>query len=178
VDSEAAPHFILPGASWILQFSEQAASFMNSHRQKRWHQPEAVGQLFSPDLTCPTIRISEATVLTRVKASRASVTFDPDEAAEQRTLKLRDGLHCVGIWHTHPEITPKPSGTDERLAADHASAARSVLNGLCFVIVGTGISPESWYVGIHDGKVFHAARRPLSPKGSKINSSPDAFGPG
>jgi len=132
---------------------------MNSHRQKRWHQRETVGQLFSPDLTTPTIHVSEASVLTRVKASRTSVTFDPDEAAEQRGLKLGDGLYCIGIWHTHPETTPTPSGTDERLAADHAGAARSVLNGLCFVIVGTGISPGSWYVGIHDGKVFHAARR-------------------
>lgn len=159
MDSETAPHFILPGASWTVRFSEQAATLMNTHRQKRWHQRETVGQLFSPDLTNPTIQVSDASVLKRVKASRTSVTFDPDEAAEQRSLKLVDGLHCIGIWHTHPEITPTPSGTDERLAADHASAARSVLNGLCFVIVGTGTSPGSWYVGVHDGHVFHAARR-------------------
>jgi proteasome lid subunit RPN8/RPN11 len=159
VDSEAAPHFILPAASWTIRFSEQAATLMNSHQQKRWHQRETVGQLFSPDLTSPTIHVSEASVLIRVKASRTSVTFDPDEAIEQRALKLDEGLHCVGIWHTHPETNPTPSGTDERLAADHASAARSVLNGLCFVIVGTGTPPGSWYVGVHDGHVFHAARR-------------------
>ncbi|MBY0504419.1 MAG: Mov34/MPN/PAD-1 family protein [Bryobacteraceae bacterium] len=131
---------------------------MNSHRQKKWRQPETVGQLFSPDLTSPTVHISEASVLTRVRASRTSVTFDPDEAVEQRNSKLGEGLHCIGLWHTHPEAAPRPSGTDERLAADHAGAAASILNGLCFVIVGTGTSSENWYVGIHDGKMFHATR--------------------
>lgn len=156
--SEAALHFMLPGASWTLRFSQAAACVMNSHQQKRWHQRETVGQLFSPDLTCPTIHVSEASVLTRVTASRASVTFDPEEALEQRTEKLGTGLHCIGIWHTHPEANPTPSRTDQRLAADQASAACSILNGLCFVIVGTGIPPANWYVGVHDGKVFHLAR--------------------
>jgi len=159
VDSEPDPQFTLPGATWTLRFSDQAAALMNSHRQKQWRQPETVGQLFSPDLTSPTVQVFEATVLTRVRASRTSVTFDPDEAAEQRNSKLADGLHCIGLWHTHPEAAPKPSGTDERLAADHATAASSILNGLCFVIVGTGTFPKSWYVGVHDGRAFHSALR-------------------
>lgn len=130
---------------------------MKDKRQKLWHQRETVGQLFSPDLTSTTIHISEASVLTRVKSSRASVTFDPDEAAEQRSSKLVQGLYCVGLWHTHPEPIPTPSGTDQRLASDHASAAHAVLNGVCFVIVGTAMPPESWYVAVHDGKIFHPA---------------------
>lgn len=158
MDSETRPHFVLPGAIWTLQFSDQAAALMNKHRQTKWRQPETVGQLFSPDLTSPTVRVSEATVLTRVTASRTSVTFDPDEAAEQRNSKLGQGLHCIGLWHTHPDTAPQPSGTDGRLAADHAKAAGAILNGLCFVIVGTGPSAESWYVGVHDGTTFHAAR--------------------
>jgi proteasome lid subunit RPN8/RPN11 len=159
VASEAVHQFILSGASWNIRFSEQATAFMNTYRQKRWHQREAVGQLFSPDLTTPTIHISEASILRRVKASRTSVTFDPDEAEEQRVSKLAEGLYCIGLWHTHPEPAPTPSGTDERLASDHARVASSVLNGLCFVIVGTAMSSEGWYVGVHDGKVFHSAQR-------------------
>jgi proteasome lid subunit RPN8/RPN11 len=159
MDSETEPQFILPGATWTLHFSDRATALMNSHRQKNWRQPETVGQLFSPDLTGQTVRVSEASVLIRVRTSRTSVTFDPEEAAEQRNFKLGEGLHCIGIWHTHPGAAPQPSGTDERLAADHATAAGSTLNGLCFVIVGTGMSPKSWYVGVHDGKVLHSAQR-------------------
>lgn len=159
MDSDALLQFAIPGASWKLQFSKEAATFINSHRQKSWVQRETVGQLFSSDLTGPVISISEATVLTRVKASRTSVTFDPDEVANERNTKFGQGLYCVGIWHTHPEAVPAPSRTDKRLAGDHALAAKSVLNGLCFVIVGTAPSPGGWYVGIHDGYTFHATQR-------------------
>lgn len=159
MDSEALDQFILPGASWRIQFSEQATAFMKRHRQTLWYQRETVGQLFSPDLTASTIHIAEASILTRVRASRTSVTFDPEEATGQRASMLARGQYCIGLWHTHPEPTPAPSGTDERLAGDHAKAASPVLNGLCFVIVGTGTSQGSWYVGFHDGKVFHSAQR-------------------
>lgn len=158
MDSDISPHFALPGASWTLRFSPQAAALMKDKRQKLWHQRETVGQLFSHDLTTSTIHISEASVLTRVKSSRTSVTFDSDEAAEQRSSKFAQGLYCVGLWHTHPECIPTPSGTDQRLASDHASAAQKVLNGLCFVIVGTAMPPEGWYVAVHDGTIFHPAR--------------------
>jgi proteasome lid subunit RPN8/RPN11 len=158
VRSELALHYFIPGAAWTIQVSAAAVSYLKNYRQINCYQRETVGQLFSPDLTSRTIRISEATVLTRVKASRASVTFDPEEAAEQRTVNLQAGLYCVGLWHTHPETAPKPSRTDERLAADHAAVALSVLNGLCFVIVGTAEPPDGWYFGIHDGKIFHDAK--------------------
>jgi proteasome lid subunit RPN8/RPN11 len=150
--------FRIAGACWTVQFSGEAAAVMNSHRQYRWHQKETVGQLFCPDLTSPAICITEATVLTRVKASRTSVSFDPDEAEQQRISRLGEGLYCVGLWHTHAEGTPSPSRTDENLAADHALTAQSVLNGLCFVIVGTAASETDWYVSVHDGQNFHVAQ--------------------
>lgn len=68
---------------------------------------------------------------------------------------LTEGLRCIGLWHTHPEAKPEPSSMDLRsVAADHALAACSVLNGLCFVIVGTKPFPDGWYVGVHDGTAF------------------------
>jgi len=155
---EPSFEFRIPGACWTVRFSDAAATVMNGHQQRRWHQKETVGQLFSPDLTASMLYISEATVLTRTKSSRASVTIDPEEAQEQRISKLQDRLYCVGLWHTHPEATPRPSKIDERLAADHAVVAQSVLNGLCFLIVGTAIPPDGWYFGVHDGTCFHEAK--------------------
>lgn len=124
---------------------------MLSSRMQRGAQHESVGQLFTADLTKPTVTIEEATVLQPRRASRASVSFDSSEMMRQREEFFRRRLFCVGVWHTHPEPNPQPSTTDALLAADHAKAARPVLNGLVFAIVGTRPFPAGWYVGVHDG---------------------------
>ena len=148
--------FSLPEAAWAMCFSESAVSVLNRKAQ-RWCRSESVGQLFTADLAKPTIVIDVATVLKPLRSSWASVTFDAAEAMRQREERFRQGLYCIGLWHTHPEPAPDPSGTDERLAADHAQAAVSVLNALAFVIVGTRAFPDGWYVGFHDGRNFHRA---------------------
>jgi proteasome lid subunit RPN8/RPN11 len=155
--NEFPAHFALAGADWTLSFSRASIAFLEEHKQRRWFQRESVGQLFSRDLTAGPVCIDEATLLKPAKSSRASVTLDLDAATSQRNRMLSDGLHCVGLWHTHPEPQPSPSGMDARLAADHALAARSVLNGLCFVIVGTKPFPDGWFVAVHDGDCFHRA---------------------
>jgi proteasome lid subunit RPN8/RPN11 len=132
---------------------------MQSRSQRWYRSKESVGQLFAADLTTPTIVIAAATVLTAKRAAWSSVSFDPDEAMQQRLEMVPKGLYCVGLWHTHPEPSPKPSGTDERLAADHARAALPVLNGLAFVIVGNQPFPSGWYVAFHDGAAFCRAVR-------------------
>lgn len=149
--------FSLMGAEWDMRFKASAVSILQSKSQRLYRSRESVGQLFTPDLTTPTIVIAAATQLKPRRASWSSVTFDPDEAMQQREDLLLKGLHCIGLWHTHPEPTPEPSGTDERLAADHARAAISVLNGLAFVIVGNQSFPTGWYVGFHDGNQFYRA---------------------
>lgn len=157
MENEDLLRFSLAGANWRLSFSKACIELLESRMQRRWHQRESVGQLFSHDLTLPTIFVDSATVLTPTKSSRTSVTLDPNEAVDQRSRMLGEGLYCIGLWHTHPEMRPAPSSMDERLAADHALAARSVLNGLCFVIVGTKPFPDGWYVGVHDGATFRRA---------------------
>lgn len=142
---------------WNLRFDETALSTMWEQAQRWWGAKESVGQLFVNDLSASTIVISSATSLKAQRSSWASVTFDPEEAMRQRVDLLQRGLHCIGLWHTHPESAPTPSGVDERLAADHARAALPVLNGLAFVIVSNRPSPISWYVGFHDGARFHRA---------------------
>lgn len=149
--------FALVDAAWDIRFDEAVVSLLQGRAQRWTRSKESVGQLFTNDLTAATIVISKATLLKARCASWANVTFDPDEAMLQREELLLEGLHCIGLWHTHPEATPIPSGTDERLAADHARAAISVLNGLTFVIVGNQSFPNGWYVGFHDGAYFHRA---------------------
>ena len=61
------------------------------------------------------------------------------------------GLHCIGLWHTHPEARPQPSSEDLVLAKDYALAVRPILTGLVFVIVGTLPFPRGLAVWVHDG---------------------------
>lgn len=151
--------FCLAGADWEIRFSEQVIAVLSSHAQRRWYQRESVGQLYASDLTGRIILVDAATVLRPKKSAWTSVTFDIDEVQAQRETLLRERMHCIGLWHTHPEANPSPSGTDVRLAADHAQSAKSVLNGLVFVIVGSRPFPMGWFIGVHDGDRLHVPER-------------------
>lgn len=70
---------------------------------------------------------------------------------------FQQGLHAIGIWHSHPEAYPKPSRTDLELAADYANAAKSQVAGVVFIIVGKAQSHGGLLVGVHDGSHFHVA---------------------
>jgi len=117
-----------------------------------------VGQLYCRDLTAGSIVIERATTLPRSRASYASVQFNPEAAAAERAELFKDGWHCVGLWHSHPEAFPRPSTTDALLAADHARAAATHLNGLLFAIIGTRPVPDGLSVWVHDGSKFWQAR--------------------
>ena len=149
--------FALPSASWSISFTATTIKFMEGHSQRRWINKESVGQLFTKDLTQSLVVVDLATRLKPRRSSWASVTFDPEGAMAEREKFFKEGLHCIGLWHTHPEPIPVPSGRDATLAADHAVAASSVLNGLGFVIVGNQPFPDGWYIGFNDGREFHKA---------------------
>lgn len=76
--------------------------------------------------------------------------------AEREVLFWR-GLHCIGLWHTHPEASPTPSPEDRMLALDHALAAAPQLRGLVFAIVGTVPMPAALRVWVHDGQGLRAS---------------------
>lgn len=149
----------LPGALWCLQFSAVALRTLRAHVQREPGSRESVGQLFSRDLTLDCIVIEEATVLTPTWAAWARVQFDPRRAAAERAKKFESSLHCVGLWHTHPEALPNPSSDDKALAREHALSARGQLTGLVFAIVGTRPMPAALRVWVDDGEALQLAEQ-------------------
>lgn len=147
----------IEGADWTLTFKAAALRQIGAHAQTQRASKESVGQLYCRDLTAGTIVIEHATVLPRSRAGYANVQFKPEMAAKERAELFIEGLHCVGLWHSHPEAFPRPSTTDALLATDHARAASSHLNGLLFVILGTRPVPGGLSVWIHDGSQFWPA---------------------
>jgi len=143
--------FQLPGATWSMHFTNEVIEFLGSHAQLDSRAPESVGQLYSRDLTAPVIVIERATKLRAKSASRVKVKFDPKEAFAERKVLFESGLHCVGLWHTHPEPTPSPSGDDKHLARDYGLSAKNWVTGIVFAIVGNRHLPDGLRVWVDDG---------------------------
>lgn len=151
--------FQLDEADWCLQFSAAANNIMYSHAQTGRNSRESVGQLYSRDLTQAVIEVDLATWLKPAFASWGRVKFDPKKAFAERVALFEQGYHCIGIWHTHPEPSPTPSGEDRGLARNYAKSAQVHLDGIVFVIVGTRPSPDGYEVWVDDGHELLVARR-------------------
>lgn len=147
----------LPQANWALEFAASALETLRKHVQASSGSKESVGQLYSRDLTGSRLVVDAATVLKPTWAAWAKVRFDTKQAMAEREVLFERGLHCIGLWHTHPEPNPTPSPEDRALARDHALAAQPQLNGLVFAIVGTLPLPLGLRVWIHDGQDLRAS---------------------
>lgn len=143
--------FQLPGATWSIHITEEVMEFLGSHAQLDSRAPESVGQLYSRDLTATEIIIERATKLPAKVASRIKVQFDTKVAYAERKALFESGLHCIGLWHTHPEPTPSPSGDDKYLARDYALSAKKDVAGVVFAIVGTRSLPNGLKIWFDDG---------------------------
>lgn len=146
--------FRLPRANWSLQFSNAVLLTLSSHIQRRVWNKESVGQLFTRSLISDCIVVEIATVLKPTWAAWSRVRFDTDRAMVEREAMFKHGLHCIGLWHTHPEPFPEPSSEDRALAREHALAAQPQLSGLVFAIVGTLEGPLGLRVWIDDGQAL------------------------
>jgi DNA polymerase III epsilon subunit-like protein len=141
----------IPGATWTLELPAEALRTLQSHAQLRWWSKEAAGQLFSSAPGMSSVRVDGVTKLPSKAASRTGLRLDIPAVAREREILFKQGLHCIGFWHTHPEPTPSPSTDDIALAAEHALAGRTAFAGLVFVIVGTSNPPEGIGIWVHDG---------------------------
>ncbi|MFM0137766.1 Mov34/MPN/PAD-1 family protein [Caballeronia grimmiae] len=150
--------FAMPGADWMLALDDDVLRMFRSRAHFDTRSSESVGQPYTPSLASRKVLIHTATVLRPKHASRARVVIDKRVADSERAQMFEHGMHCAGVWHTHPEARPYPSADDIKLADDYAkAAARAGLAGIVFIIVGTAVFPEGLYVGVHDGGTMHSA---------------------
>lgn len=97
-------------------FTEKAIEQMNAFRQKTWRQAEAGGVLLGRHLLeTPDIIVDEVTVPQKLDL-RSRFSFfrsrQHGQVALQRWQAERQTLAYLGLWHTHPESDPTPSGVD------------------------------------------------------------------
>ncbi|MFC6633338.1 Mov34/MPN/PAD-1 family protein [Microbulbifer taiwanensis] len=115
---------------------------MYSYAQTKFWKTEAGGQLFSDAPESDMVHID---IVTGPYSSdrRTRCGFHPDLNIANRDRKenfLR-GFHAVGLWHTHPEHTPSPSGTDRQTACEYLHAFNGEMDGFILVIIGNRGTP-------------------------------------
>lgn len=138
-----------------LVISGDVLRHFSAHRQIRWWQREAGGQLFAR-FDGEQVLMTRATG-PRPTDRRARRSYHPDRLAEQREVDAfyREGLHFVGTWHTHPEDRPTPSAIDIDSISEAFRLSHHALNGFVLAIVGRSQVPLGLYVGISDGVTVH-----------------------
>lgn len=141
----------IPGAVWSLELSEETVTQLMANAQRHWWSKESVGQLYSAELTTDAVYVDAVTKLRSSWSSHTSVRLDISAVNIERTKLFKQGLHCLGFWHSHPEPIPEPSIDDIEMAADHARAGKEIFAGIVFIIVGTAPLPNGLGVWVHDG---------------------------
>jgi hypothetical protein len=147
----------IPGAAWSLEIPAEAVTRLMSYAQRRWWPKESVGQLYSAELATGVVRVDAVTKLHSNWSSYTGVRLNISAVNEERAKFFKQGLHCLGFWHSHPERVPEPSPKDIAMAADHARAGKEVFAGIVFIIVGTAPPPVGLGVWVHDGTALWRA---------------------
>lgn len=150
-----------------IVFSDLVLEHFAKHRQVRWWQREAGGQLFAR-FDLPTITVVEATG-PRLGDYRTRYQYRPDRKAEQQEIAERHarGLHFVGDWHTHPEDVPTPSDLDGESMREAFVRSAHTLNAFLLAIAGRLPPPEGLTLWVYDG----SNRLLLSPLGLSSHST-------
>jgi integrative and conjugative element protein (TIGR02256 family) len=134
-----------------LIFADPVLEKFSRHRQLRFWQREAGGQLFGR-LDGSRITVLEATGPRRTDR-RTRTTYIPDRRAEQREIDDRfdRGMHFIGDWHSHPEKIPLPSYRDISSLDDTVRRSNHSMLAFVLVIVGQLAAPEGLHVSIFHG---------------------------
>ncbi len=136
--------FFYPGYGRYVLFTAAALEHMYRHVQRRiWHK-EAGGEIYAIDPDAHGLIVTTATGPNRGdRRTRCSYNPDIESAMRDRERQFALGLHAVGLWHTHPEIRPSPSGQDRQTTEEYLSAFQGDRERYLMVIVGNCGNPPN-----------------------------------
>lgn len=126
-----------------------ALATFEAHRQRRFFQREAGGQLFA------RVRDDDWEIVAatgpRSRDRRGRFSFWPHRASEQEEIFQHHalGLDYVGDWHTHPEDIPTPSTDDLTSIGEVVRRSTHHLPGFLLLIVGRRPFPKGLWASFH-----------------------------
>lgn len=132
-----------------LFIGSKVLQHFHAHRQTKSLASEVGGQLFAefhPGRICICLATGPASV-----DKRSRLWFVPDQKRQNAEIQkhFKERLHFVGDWHTHPEPTPTPSGTDLNSMRECFKQSRHQLKSFVMIIVGQAEFPDGLWVSLH-----------------------------
>ncbi|WP_160331084.1 Mov34/MPN/PAD-1 family protein [Bradyrhizobium macuxiense] len=147
-----------------MRIRPDALATFDAHRQRRFYQREAGGQLFARvrgdhwDIVAAT--------RPRSQDRRGRFSFRPHRASEQEEIFQHHvlGLDYVGDWHTHPENEPTPSPQDFWSITEVVRRSTHHLPGFLLIIIGRQPFPDGLWASFHSvgGTQLDAKKKCLS----------------
>jgi integrative and conjugative element protein (TIGR02256 family) len=171
--SVSEPYLTFKVGRISVRIGAQALATFDAHRQRRFFQREAGGQLFA------RVRDNDWKIVTatgpRSRDRRGRFSFWPHRASEQEEIFEHHalGLDYVGDWHTHPEDTPTPSPDDLTSIAEVVRRSTHHLPGFLLLIIGRSPFPDGLWASFHSvsGAWSAAEKSHLSPESGAPRSS-------
>lgn len=136
--------FFFPGHGRYVLFTAAALNHMYGHAQRRiWHK-EAGGEIYANDPDAHGMIVTTATGPNRGdRRTRCSYNPEIEAAMRDREQQFTLGMHAIGLWHTHPETHPSPSGQDRRTTEEYLSSFLGNRERYLMVIVGNCGNPPN-----------------------------------
>ena len=148
-------NFICDELGLTISFTAKAVSTMCRYRQNE-NQVESGGVLFCEDLFQDKVIISHASK-PRLFDIRKKFFFKLNGWSAQRTIKkmFSNGLHYVGEWHTHAQISPTPSNRDIKTIQDIFEQSEHNLRYMLMVIVSSSEDFSKSFVAFADSRQIY-----------------------
>lgn len=129
--------FFSPDKARYVLFTESVLQHMYGYAQRARHLAEAGGELFSPSPFSAGLLV-DAIAGPHPEDQRSRYSYNPDVEAttRARNAEYEHGRHAVGLWHTHPESRPSPSGRDRKTTEDYLRAFGTDRQRYLTVIIG------------------------------------------
>lgn len=141
--------FVEPSGTVRAILTQSALKHMYAHAQRQFWHKEAGGEIYTPTPFESPLLITDAFGPNRLDMrSRRHFNPKPEVTTHVRAEQFARGKHAVGLWHTHPERSPRPSIDDAVVTHQFLEAFGLERDFYLLVIIGcTGIEPEI-YVGM------------------------------
>ena len=139
--------FFYPDYRRYVLFTADVLHHMYAYAQRRPWQREAGGEIYAIDPDAHGILITVATG-PNPGDRRGRHSFNPDitAATRDREQQFAQGRHAVGLWHTHPEAMPSPSGPDRRATEEYLDAFAGERSRYLMVTLGHRGDPPAMAV--------------------------------
>jgi proteasome lid subunit RPN8/RPN11 len=141
--------FFFPDSTRYVLFTEQALTHMYAHTQRWPWQKEAGGEIYAAAPDAAGLAITAATG-PNPHDRRSRYSWNPDirSADMDRQNQFALGRHAVGLWHTHPEPMPTPSGQDRQTTSEYLEAFQGDRGRYLMVVIGNRGTPPAMSVWV------------------------------